>query len=178
MAYPLYMNTGPEGHLDRNDADFVDIIHTDGGRLGFPIPLGHADFYPNGGRRRQPGCNIENVVAMGVNMLLNRYSRFFSSIHNNTCYYFLSSNIGFFFFVFAVTCSHNRAWRFYAESVTNPAGFPASRCPKWRPEMTRINCHWHPEALMGFAASPNRIGMFYLRTNGDPPYARNLTGYH
>ncbi|KAL7305252.1 hypothetical protein TKK_0002390 [Trichogramma kaykai] len=149
VAYPLYMNTGPEGHLTRADAEFVDIIHTDGGRLGFPIPLGHADFYPNGGIRRQPGCNIENIVSMGINMLLNRY----------------------------ITCSHNRAWRFYAESVTNPLGFPASRCPKWRPEMWRVNCPWRPEALMGFAASPQRIGMFYLRTNADTPFARNATGY-
>ena len=43
------------------DADFVDIIHTNGGDGrggdGFGIfkPLGHVDFYPNGGHR-QPKC--------------------------------------------------------------------------------------------------------------------------
>jgi hypothetical protein len=68
------MNTGAEGHLTAADAEFVDLIHTDGGVLGFPIPLGHADFYPNGGRPLQPGCNLENVLAMGISKIINRYS--------------------------------------------------------------------------------------------------------
>lgn len=74
------MNTGMEGHLTANDAEFVDVIHTDGGLLGFPIPLGHADFYPNGGRGLQPGCDLSNVVSMGLGKLLNRYSKFYLNI--------------------------------------------------------------------------------------------------
>lgn len=74
-AYPLYMDTDMSGHLAASDANFVDVIHTDGGRLGFPIPLGHADFYPNGGRGRQPGCDIPNILSMGMNSLLNRISK-------------------------------------------------------------------------------------------------------
>ena len=31
------------------DADYVDIIHTDSDHMSFLEPLGHADFYPNGG---------------------------------------------------------------------------------------------------------------------------------
>ncbi|XP_031787250.1 endothelial lipase [Nasonia vitripennis] len=147
-AYPLYMNTGAEGHLTAADAEFVDIIHTDGGVLGFPIPLGHVDFYPNGGMPPQPGCNVENVFAMGVNKIVNRF----------------------------ITCSHNRAWRLYAESITDPAGFPASRCPKWRPDL-RVNCQWSPDALMGYAATRRLRGMYYLRTNANSPFARNITGY-
>lgn len=42
--------------LDRADAEFVDVIHTTGGTLGYKRPIGHADFYPNGGRAKQPGC--------------------------------------------------------------------------------------------------------------------------
>lgn len=33
--------------LSADAADFVDIIHTDGGVLGYPWPLGHSDWYPN-----------------------------------------------------------------------------------------------------------------------------------
>ncbi|XP_034248167.1 lipoprotein lipase-like [Thrips palmi] len=43
-------------HLSSSDALFVDVIHTDGGSYGVAYPTGHADFYPNGGARLQPGC--------------------------------------------------------------------------------------------------------------------------
>lgn len=48
---------GPTEHLDKSDADFVDIIHTSAGLLGFLAPIGHLDFYPNGGIASQPGCS-------------------------------------------------------------------------------------------------------------------------
>jgi len=48
---------GPESRLDPTDAEFVDVIHTCGGTLGYKGALGHADFYPNGGSAIQPGCN-------------------------------------------------------------------------------------------------------------------------
>ena len=41
--------------LDKSDADFVDVIHTDMGALGTTDKSGHLDFYPNGGIK-QPGC--------------------------------------------------------------------------------------------------------------------------
>lgn len=65
---------------------------------------------------------------------------------------------------------------FYAESVTNPFGFPASRCAKWRPDIP-VDCRWTPQALMGFAVDHGTRGKFYLRTNAQPPFARNATGY-
>ena len=42
--------------LDETDAQFVDIIHTCAGTLGLFSPIGHVDFYPNGGTPSQPGC--------------------------------------------------------------------------------------------------------------------------
>ena len=47
--------------LDTSDADFVDIIHTNGGnfsqgQVAFDDPIGHIDFYVNGGHK-QPGCS-------------------------------------------------------------------------------------------------------------------------
>ena len=44
--------------LDASDAKFVDVIHTCAGTIGFSKPIGHADFYPNEGTFRQPGCSI------------------------------------------------------------------------------------------------------------------------
>ncbi|XP_022193718.2 lipoprotein lipase [Nilaparvata lugens] len=46
---------GPE-ILDKDDAEFVDVIHTTAGTSGIFKPIGHADFYPNGGVN-QPGCD-------------------------------------------------------------------------------------------------------------------------
>ncbi|XP_076390464.1 pancreatic lipase-related protein 2-like isoform X2 [Megachile rotundata] len=73
-AYPLYMNTGREGHLTKSDAMFVDVIHTDGGHFGFPNPLGHVDFYPNGGRPVQPGCSAGSVLSRSFSRLMRAYS--------------------------------------------------------------------------------------------------------
>ncbi|KAG8231253.1 hypothetical protein J437_LFUL005927 [Ladona fulva] len=61
-AYPMVnlLATNAE-RLDSSDAEFVDVIHTCSGSYGVPEPVGHVDFYPNGGEAIQPGC--ENVIA-------------------------------------------------------------------------------------------------------------------
>lgn len=46
--------------LDSSDGEFVDVIHTNGGEfsngeVAFYEPMGHVDFYVNGGHK-QPGC--------------------------------------------------------------------------------------------------------------------------
>ena len=51
-AGPFYFLNNTESRLDPTDAEFVDIIHTDGGhlydgQLAFIDPCGHVDFYPN-----------------------------------------------------------------------------------------------------------------------------------
>ncbi|KAL7305389.1 hypothetical protein TKK_0002132 [Trichogramma kaykai] len=48
----------PRDRLDWTDARFVDVVHTCAGTAGFVRPIGHADFYPNGGSFRQPGCPV------------------------------------------------------------------------------------------------------------------------
>ncbi|XP_032671812.1 pancreatic triacylglycerol lipase-like isoform X2 [Odontomachus brunneus] len=45
-----------EERLSLFDAHFVDIIHTDYGFYGISRNTGTLDFFPNGGRRLQPGC--------------------------------------------------------------------------------------------------------------------------
>ncbi|XP_035775173.1 lipase member H-like [Anopheles albimanus] len=54
-AGPLFFSGDPTGRLASTDADYVEVIHTNGGILGMYDPIGTADFYPNGGKH-QPGC--------------------------------------------------------------------------------------------------------------------------
>lgn len=54
-AEPLFTDAETVVRLDRNDAKFVDVVHTDTvpitrGGLGMPGAIGHVDFYPNGGK--------------------------------------------------------------------------------------------------------------------------------
>ncbi|XP_040836353.1 lipase member I [Ochotona curzoniae] len=54
-AGPKFSGKPPYTRLHHTDAKFVDVIHSDANGLGIGEPLGHVDFYPNGGRK-QPGC--------------------------------------------------------------------------------------------------------------------------
>ena len=56
-AGPSFTRNSAAARLDKDDAFLVDVIHTDGGRngMGMMKPIGHMDFYPNGGAK-QPGC--------------------------------------------------------------------------------------------------------------------------
>jgi len=47
----------PELVIKPEDADYVDIIHTDSDHMSFLEPLGHADFYPNGGLNQLCSCS-------------------------------------------------------------------------------------------------------------------------
>ena len=61
-ASPLF-NLGILEKLSPASADFVDVIHTSGGTIGMWDPMGHVDFYPNGGDIPQPGCfGLEQVI--------------------------------------------------------------------------------------------------------------------
>jgi len=67
-AGPLFEGYSPKVRLDKSDADYVDVIHSNGdsliiGGLGAWEPIGHVDFYPNGGRA-QRGC--QNLLIGGL----------------------------------------------------------------------------------------------------------------
>uniref|UniRef100_A0A182JHM8 Uncharacterized protein n=1 Tax=Anopheles atroparvus TaxID=41427 RepID=A0A182JHM8_ANOAO len=85
--------------LDPSDAKFVDVIHSDATPfvpkigLGLYEPIGHVDFYPNGGFN-QPGCRRD--------FWKQPNSRFVSEM--------------FQFF----SCSHSRAYLYFIESITHP----------------------------------------------------------
>ncbi|XP_063372974.1 phospholipase A1-like [Cydia amplana] len=97
-AQPCFRTSDKSERLDKTDADFVDVIHTNGRLLkkigfGLPEPAGYADFYPNGGMK-QPGCH--NGTSL--------FSKFFRYTPSH-----LQQAI----------CSHGRAYLLFTESLFN-----------------------------------------------------------
>lgn len=75
-------NLGPE------DAELVDVIHTDAGFFGFTRQNGHIDFWPNNGTRVQPGCpNYTGVGAYDGHCSHHRSWQFFAAaLLNDTAF--------------------------------------------------------------------------------------------
>ncbi|XP_020285308.1 pancreatic triacylglycerol lipase-like isoform X2 [Pseudomyrmex gracilis] len=143
--------------LDATDALLVDVIHTDGSSdfadgFGLLKPIGHIDFFPNGGRE-QPGCtDIKNSVVVShlKEELLDRN----------------------------IACSHLRAWQLFVDTVRTQkedrCKFIAWPCPQGGVSYARGTCFpmettdWHQE--MGYAADRGPLGIYYLATRGETPF--------
>ncbi|XP_034256703.1 pancreatic triacylglycerol lipase-like [Thrips palmi] len=130
--------------LSRDDAVLVDVIHTDAGFNGYDGNDGTIDFWPNGGRRPQPGCRFGETD-------------FYNAL---------------------TLCSHQRSWRFFAESVNSETAFPAVSCPSWLAFQSG-SCPVDDNNIvyMGYAAADtNHTGTFYLRTAASQPYGLGMGG--
>lgn len=76
-----------EFRLTRDDADFVEVIHTNSGVYGEYPQIGHVDFSVNGGRM-QPICtsqaNIIRNIYIYICILVNKnmhYSYIWNTIY-------------------------------------------------------------------------------------------------
>ncbi|BFG02711.1 uncharacterized protein DMAD_02145 [Drosophila madeirensis] len=113
-AGPLFEAQHPKVRLDSNDAEFVDVIHSNGenlilGGLGSWQPMGHVDYYPNGGRV-QTGCS---------NLFVGAVTDFIWSAQA------AEDEEG------RSLCNHRRAYKFFIDSVAPRCMFPAFPCASY-----------------------------------------------
>ncbi|XP_058127007.1 pancreatic triacylglycerol lipase-like [Anopheles ziemanni] len=173
-AEPLFSDTDPLVRLDRSDAKFVDIIHTDGsewvskGGLGMYQPIGHVDFYPNGGYN-QPGCNDPMTK--------------FIRKHDESFFWGFQEFFG---------CNHLRCHQFFTDSVLNPqCPFVGIGCSSYaqflRGECFNCDADGHYCIEFGLKArdsysrliengilkNPNQPLSVYMITGDESPYCRS-----
>ena len=151
-AGPLFGKNASE-RLDKNDAEFVDIIHTDK-ILGLDLPIGHADFYPNGGES-QPSCS---------NKTINKTN----SIHKKRN---LMNAIE------SVKCSHAKSVEFFIQSINSNCKFFSISCSSYQNYLnsycickSNINYCFN---LMGYYAKKsfkNENEKYFLKTSNKRPY--------
>uniref|UniRef100_U5ETF1 Putative pancreatic triacylglycerol lipase n=1 Tax=Corethrella appendiculata TaxID=1370023 RepID=U5ETF1_9DIPT len=100
-AEPLFSLTDPIVRLDKTDAKFIDVVHTDASPfvvsmgLGLYEPIGHIDFYPNGGHD-QPSCD--------------QPMRNYIDKESGSFFWGVQEFLG---------CNHLRSIQFYTESISN-----------------------------------------------------------
>lgn len=160
-AGPGFNVKSPNYRLDKHDANFVDVIHTDATaqfefELGLNRNVGHIDFYPNGGSN-QAGCTKWNDLSF------NR------AIVEDMVRY--------------VSCDHTRAVAFFLHSINNSLAnsFTAFRCANFKrfQEGKCYACDGRStrSASMGYWLRKQDVqnrGSYFLLTKPQPPYCGNL----
>lgn len=75
-AKPMFITATPEHRLGKDDAEFVDVVHTDSFARGVLAECGHLDHYMNGGVQ-QPGCNATKEQSLYYNFCLKKKQKHF-----------------------------------------------------------------------------------------------------
>jgi len=157
-AEPFFDIAGPEDRIDKSDADFVDIIHTNSGMLwngclSIKKSIGHVDFYPAGGSH-QPGC-VEACI-----------------IPDLMCYNITIEDL------IKGGCSHERSVSYFKESIRTLNGgneFLSWHCSSWE-DFTEGKCCDEDTAVMGeWIDTRAAHGKYFLEVHQEKPFAMGDT---
>ncbi|UJR17675.1 hypothetical protein I4U23_004572 [Adineta vaga] len=154
-AGPDFYDSLIPDRLDPSDALFVDVIHTDGAPridsgFGHLEPLGHVDFYPNGGSA-QPTCgsNTGEVLLQSAWSLISTFN--------------IANAVDTF------SCNHMSAVYYYTDSINTPSPAFAYSCSDYKnfEQGLCTSCGSSPDRCQrtGYHASPSKKrGILYLMT--------------
>ncbi|KAJ8666850.1 hypothetical protein QAD02_008512 [Eretmocerus hayati] len=166
-AQPCFTSANESLKLDREDADFVDVIHTNANRillggLGLQKPLGHIDFYPNGGKI-QLGCGTTSE------------SNSFWSSFTHVLKFPVDE-------VKKAVCSHGRSYEFFTDSINvkmsrkcDYYGYKWDRSNRNVRSLISRNCEQSQCPKMGIEAADYKglqSDIFYVPTGDKAPYCQ------
>ncbi|EDV57473.2 pancreatic triacylglycerol lipase [Drosophila erecta] len=69
------------------------------------------------------------------------------------------------------SCNHERAPRFYAESINSTVGFWGRQCTSWLVQLLALCPTTGAQSLMGYRVSNELRGSYFLQTAGKSPFA-------
>uniref|UniRef100_A0A0A9XYG4 Pancreatic lipase-related protein 2 n=2 Tax=Lygus hesperus TaxID=30085 RepID=A0A0A9XYG4_LYGHE len=179
-AEPHFSQTDPVVRLDTSDAMFVDVVHTDAmpfiqGGLGMDEPVGHLDFYPNGGNN-QPGCGhgVKEYIKKEEGSFVKGMRRFLGCDHVRSYEYFIESIYDRCAFL-AVECDNYENFLagkcFGCKSELNPDG---KQCSKLGFHSVRTAVEAGAEVGQ-FHPNPDRsLVKLYTITNSQQPFCKSL----
>lgn len=163
---PLFNCREPSDRISNMSASYVEIIHTNGNHLGMQKPIGHSDFYVNGGIS-QPKCDesfIEEYLLKGP--LFERFRTAAVVILLG----FIAEEIP------NIICSHLMVVLLYAESINSKTGFYGKKCNIKESKLNEIelepqDCGGDFVLMGGSEITPVKQGIFYLKTKKSFPFA-------
>ncbi|EDV23023.1 uncharacterized protein TRIADDRAFT_57866 [Trichoplax adhaerens] len=123
-AAPLFQDMVTDIRLDKTDALFVDVIHTDTNPFigidgfGTKNPSGHVDFWPNGGES-QPGCLKPLQKQLETKKIPTKLEK--RDLEETLE---LTRNV--------VCCDHNRAQQLFTESIDKSCSLIAYPCNNYQ----------------------------------------------
>lgn len=162
-AGPCFERYSEANRLDQTDADFVSVIHTSK-LLGFKRPLGHVDYYPNGGTQ-QPGCYPASRISTASALICDKTIDF--ALSNSTSARgqdVIESRI-------LSPCSHSRAYEYFIESINSKCLFTSRQCSSWKNYRTGscFRCNHNRMGLYGFKPKDSNE-LHYLEINKKSPF--------
>lgn len=169
-AGPCFEKYSEPNRLAREDAEFVDAIHTSTS-FGYRLAIGHADYYPNDGDT-QPGCIIlkKSVSSLITFFLCGKMIEYQVEVDIDDMNDTMTNDITRDDPVAFYSCSHSRAITYFRDSITELCKFKSYECSSWR-NFKKNYCTYCNTNRMGFfAEKPEEPTYYFINVAAKKPH--------